>query len=69
VHSVRKQIAAQAEDARRVDARALPMIGFGIVLSGIPEFLAESRTLGEALFIGSLATLMWAVSTFWSRSA
>jgi hypothetical protein len=66
VQSVRDKIAAREEDALRVDATALPVIGLGIVLSGIPDFLAASTGLGVAAFITALAFLLRALVHFWT---
>ena len=69
VQSVRDRIAASEKDALRVDATALPVIGLGIVLSGIPDFLAASTLLGVAAFITALAFLQRALVHFWSRTS
>jgi hypothetical protein len=66
VQSVRDRIAAREEDALRVDASALPVIGLGIVLSGIPDFLAASTLVGVAAFITALAVLQRALVLFWT---
>ena len=52
-----------------MDARALPIIGMGIVLSGIPDFLARLTALALAVFIVALLLLEWALVHFWSRQA
>jgi len=67
VQSVRDKIAAREEDALRVDATALPVIGLGIVLSGIPDFLAASTSLGIAAFIMALAFMLRALVRFWAE--
>jgi hypothetical protein len=67
VQSVRDKIAAREEDALRVDATALPVIGLGIMLSGIPDFLAASTGLGVAAFITALAFMLRALVRFWAR--
>jgi hypothetical protein len=66
LQSVRDKIAATEEDALRVDASALPVIGLGIVLSGIPHFLSASTVLGVTAFITALAFLLWALLHFWT---
>ncbi|MEV0382869.1 hypothetical protein [Nonomuraea sp. NPDC050643] len=44
----------------RVDARALPLIGFGIVLSGVPEELAGFLgSLGLLLPVAGFAWMVW----------
>lgn len=40
VQELRELIEAQGHTAARIDGRALPVIGWGILLSGIPEALA-----------------------------
>lgn len=64
---MRKKIAAQEENALQVDASAVPVIGLGIVLSGVPDLLARSTTLALALFIAALLFLHRALIHFWSR--
>lgn len=45
-----------------IDARGLPVIGFGILLSGVPEFLAElPRIIGWALPFAGFAWMVVAV--------
>jgi hypothetical protein len=66
VQSVRDKLAAREQDALRVDATALPVIGLGIVLSGIPDFLAASTGLGVAAFITALAFMLRALVRFWA---
>ncbi|MFA1544027.1 hypothetical protein [Actinomadura monticuli] len=54
----------EASEAR-VDGRALPVIGWGILLSGIPELLAKSATATYSLcVIGVVATIGVSVSVY-----
>jgi hypothetical protein len=69
VQSVREEIVAQEVNALRVDARAVPVIGLGIVLSGVPDLLARSTAVALVLFIAALYTLQRALMHFWSRPA
>jgi hypothetical protein len=46
----------------------VPVMGLGIVLSGVPDFLAASTTIGIAAFITALMFLQWALVHFWSRA-
>jgi hypothetical protein len=68
VQLVRDKIAAREGDALRVDATALPVIGLGIVLTGIPDFLAAFTLLGVVAFITALAFLLRALVLFWEKT-
>jgi hypothetical protein len=69
VQSVRNKIIAAEENALRVDATALPVIGLGIVLSGIPELIARSTAWTLLVFMVALIALQRALVHFWSRAA
>ena len=44
VAAIRSEIAAMEQTAILVDARAVPVIGFGIVLTSLPDLIARSTT-------------------------
>jgi hypothetical protein len=66
VGSIRELIAAFERNAILVDTRALPVIGLGIVLSGVPDLLARSSELGSFAIAAALTVLMWAWAHFWA---
>ncbi len=41
IAELRQQLAERDHEGARIDARGLPVIGFGILLSGIPDELAS----------------------------
>lgn len=66
VASMREAIAAIERNAILVDTRALPVVGLGIVLSGIPDLLAHPPELGSFAIAASLTVLTWAWAHFWT---
>ena len=50
--AIRAGISAEEERARRGDARVLPVLGLGIVLTAIPDALAHATWLGSPVLAG-----------------
>jgi hypothetical protein len=63
---MREEIAVIERNSILVDTRALPVVGFGIVLSGIPDLLAHSPELGSFAIAAALTVLTWAWAHFWA---
>lgn len=58
VGTLRSMIEAMEKDDARINGRALPVIGLGIFLSGIPEWLAAVPVLAWAAFlVAAVATV------------
>lgn len=53
------------QESRRTNARVLPLVGFGIVLSRIPDLIALSTTTAAALIVVGLWSLHQALVHFW----
>jgi hypothetical protein len=64
--AIRSEIAAVEQNALLVDARALPVIGFGIVLTSIPDLIARSTTLSGLAIAVALIFLERAWVHFWA---
>jgi hypothetical protein len=52
------------QTAMLVDARAVPVIGFGIVLSSMSDLIARSTVLTNVLFAAALTVLASACDHF-----
>jgi hypothetical protein len=64
--AIRSEIAAMEQNALLVDARAVPVIGLGIVLTSIPDLIAKSAELSGLLIAAALSFLTWAWAHFWA---
>jgi hypothetical protein len=64
--AIRSEITAMEQNALLVDARAVPVIGLGIVLTSIPDLIAKSAELGGLLIAAALTFLTWAWAHFWA---
>lgn len=63
LQELRSLIRQMEASEARVDGRALPVIGWGILLSGIPEPLAKSASVTYLFcLVGILATIWVSVS-------
>jgi hypothetical protein len=68
VAAVYQRLADQEQEELRVDASALPVIGVGIVLSGVPDALATWTWLGALSIVVALAFLHRALVHFWTTA-
>jgi hypothetical protein len=64
--AIRSEIAAMEQTAMLVDARALPVIGFGIVLSSMSDLIAQFTVLSNVLFALAIAVLAGACDHFFA---
>ena len=64
--AIRSEIAAIEQTALLVDARAVPVIGFGIVLTSLPDLIASSTTWTGLLIAAALVSLLGAWAHFWA---
>jgi hypothetical protein len=64
--TIRSEIAAREQNALLVDARAVPVIGFGIVLTSIPDLIAKSAEWSGLFIAAALTLLTWAWAHFWA---
>jgi hypothetical protein len=67
--AIRSEIAAMEQNALLVDARAVPVIGLGIVLTSIPDLIAKSPELSGLLIAAALICLGLAWIHFWGSGA
>jgi hypothetical protein len=54
--------------AQLVDARAVPVIGIGIVLTSIPDVIAQSAVASGLVIAAALISLQWAWTHFWASA-
>ena len=64
--AIREQISAMERTALLVDARAVPVLGVGIVLTSIPNLIAKSATLSGLAIAVALTFLTWAWAHFFA---
>ncbi|PYI69801.1 hypothetical protein CVV68_01455 [Arthrobacter livingstonensis] len=63
---LRAQIARQNKDAAAIDARSLPVIAVGILLTGAPEDLARCQfPINWLLTLGATAFSVWLLCSIW----
>jgi len=57
----------QRQEASRVDARGLPVVGWGIILAGIPDGLARWPAVGWGCVVIGFA-ILWVAVRAWHRT-
>jgi hypothetical protein len=66
--AIGEQISAMERTALLVDARAVPVLGVGIVLTSRPDLIAKSATLSGLAIAVALTFLTWAWAHFFASS-
>jgi hypothetical protein len=64
--AIRGEIGQMQRAAQVVDARAVPVVGIGIVLTSIPDVIAQSPVASGLVIAGALIWLQWAWEHFWA---
>lgn len=64
VGKLRQRLDLSERTTLEVDGRALPLVGLGILLSGVPEYIASWPLVTVVLLTGAVAWTTWAVVAF-----
>jgi hypothetical protein len=64
--AIRSKLDSMEQTAMLVDARALPIIGLGVVLSSMSDLIARSPILSGLAIAVALTFLAWAWTHFWA---
>jgi hypothetical protein len=61
---LRQRLDVSERTTLEVDGRALPLVGLGILLSGVPEYIAGWPLVTVVLLTAAIGWTTWAVVAF-----